>query len=418
MHTDALLRIRDEDLLRKLNALVIQEHVTTAELLTVMAEADARRLYVPAGYSSMFAFCVEQLHLSEDAAYKRIQAARAARRCPALLAAIADGRIHLTGAGLLAPHLTGENAGELIESATHRRKSEIEEFLATRFGRAEASTRIRVMTPIVAPQMAGAPAAAAPVATAQVPMPSALVADMPTAPTPELAPAQVRRAWSDEAASMTANAPANAPSAPKTVPSYLLQCPISKETHDLLRYAQALLSHAVPEGNVDQVLQRALKALILQLEKRKAAVLSERRAESFQPKTSKDENSRISRRQTSSHGGSPRNRHIPAHIRRAVWERDERQCTFVSASGHRCGARRFLEYDHIEPVARGGIATVSNIRLRCRAHNQLEAERILGVGFMAGKREEVRLVAPESSRATRSSGAKTTESTCAGASSG
>jgi hypothetical protein len=39
------------------------------------------------------------------------------------------------------------------------------------------------------------------------------------------------------------------------------------------------------------------------------------------------------------------------------------------------------------PAARGGQATVANLRLRCRAHNQFEAERTYGVGFMREKRE-------------------------------
>jgi hypothetical protein len=42
------------------------------------------------------------------------------------------------------------------------------------------------------------------------------------------------------------------------------------------------------------------------------------------------------------------------------------------------------------PVARGGEATVSNIRLLCRAHNQLAAERVFGAGFMKHKRKITR----------------------------
>jgi 5-methylcytosine-specific restriction endonuclease McrA len=83
-------------------------------------------------------------------------------------------------------------------------------------------------------------------------------------------------------------------------------------------------------------------------------------------------------------------RYVPAHVRRAVWERDGGQCTFVSETGHRCPSRRFLELDHIEPVARGGRPTVDNTRLRCRAHNQYEAEQILGAEFMRQKRQQAR----------------------------
>jgi hypothetical protein len=49
--------------------------------------------------------------------------------------------------------------------------------------------------------------------------------------------------------------------------------------------------------------------------------------------------------------------------------------------------------DHVEPLARGGDATVANLRLRCRTHNQYEAERSFGSEFMHRKREEARIAA-------------------------
>ena len=75
-------------------------------------------------------------------------------------------------------------------------------------------------------------------------------------------------------------------------------------------------------------------------------------------------------------------------MKRAVCERDQKRCTFVSESGKRCEERGFLEYDHAEPVARGGKSTIENVRLLCRAHNQFEAERAFGAEFMERKRDE------------------------------
>ena len=104
-----------------------------AVVVALIARADAGRLYLPAGYPSMHAYCVGELHFSDDEAYKRIQVARAGRQFPVLLEAIADGRLHMTAARFLAPHLTEENAAELIEVATHQSASEIEnEGMATR----------------------------------------------------------------------------------------------------------------------------------------------------------------------------------------------------------------------------------------------------------------------------------------------
>jgi hypothetical protein len=40
----------------------------------------------------------------------------------------------------------------------------------------------------------------------------------------------------------------------------------------------------------------------------------------------------------------------------------------------------------VVPVANGGASTAQNLRLLCRTHNQHEAERMYGSGFMNAKR--------------------------------
>src|SRR5205814_9852974 len=137
MRAYSLTHLGDAVLTRDLAAVISHERTATAAVLAHLAEFDARRLYLAAGYPSMVAYCLHQLHLSEDGAYKRIHAARAARQFPALFRALAEGRLHPTGAGLLAPHLTAENADELLAAAAYRIKSEIERLLAQRFPRSE-----------------------------------------------------------------------------------------------------------------------------------------------------------------------------------------------------------------------------------------------------------------------------------------
>jgi len=73
-----------------------------------------------------------------------------------------------------------------------------------------------------------------------------------------------------------------------------------------------------------------------------------------------------------------RARSVRAAVAREVYVRDGGCCTFCSEDGQRCGARRFLELDHITPWAVGGESTVENLRLRCRAHNQHSARRYFG----------------------------------------
>src|SRR5206468_9593620 len=85
-------------------------------------------------------------------------------------------------------------------------------------------------------------------------------------------------------------------------------------------------------------------------------------------------------------------------VKRTVWQRDGGQCTFVSEAGQRCPARTLLEYDHVDPVARGGEASVAGIRLRCRGHNQYAAECAFGMDFMETKRQQARCAAQARSR--------------------
>jgi len=127
--------LSDQALLRSAATNAGRERTSTADLLADLAEIDARRLYLPAAYPSMFTYCVGELRLSADAAARRIQAARAARRFPVIFDAVAEGRLHLTAVGLVAPHLTEDTAEELLAAATHKTKSEIEQWLAARFPR-------------------------------------------------------------------------------------------------------------------------------------------------------------------------------------------------------------------------------------------------------------------------------------------
>lgn len=354
MSSYSLKHVADQELLRELAALNSQDRCTTARLLAHLSEVDARRLYAPKAWPSMFVYCVRELRMSEDVAAKRIRAARAARRFPGIFAAIADGRLHLSGVALLAKHLTPENADELVPAAMNRTKSEIELLLAERFPQADVPTVLR--------GLASTPAnffpAPGPVENWPVLQPDASAA--PTTPF-----------TGNESAMPGPTTPVTTPQArmvPLAPQRFALQITLTQETHDQLRYAQALLGHAVPSGDLEQVLKRALDVLVERLEQRKFA---------------RHARSGVRR-------GAPKGRHIPALVRRAVFERDGGQCTFTSDAGMRCEARDRLEFDHVVPMARGGLTTGSNLRLRCRAHNQHEAEQAFGAGFMRAKREASR----------------------------
>src|SRR5258706_14600308 len=93
--------------------------------------------------SSMFACCMDVLHLSEAEAYLRIAAARASREHPVLLTMLGDGRLHLTAIDKLAPHLTRGNRDRLLERATHKSKRQILELIAEIAPRPDVAVMIR-----------------------------------------------------------------------------------------------------------------------------------------------------------------------------------------------------------------------------------------------------------------------------------
>jgi 5-methylcytosine-specific restriction endonuclease McrA len=369
MPSYSLGHLKNHVLLRDLAALVTQDRATTATLLAHIAEVDARRLYADAAYSSMFDYCVRELGFSEDMAAKRIRAARTARRFPAIFTGIADGRLHVTGVCLITlplKHLRGAAAAELITAVECKTKEEIQLMLAERFPQADVATRVRAVAEptrcVLSSQV---------LEPVEVQRPSSELLDCASERREDSSAPEAATPMSSAVTIPTEPAPSGR-TAPLSPGRFSLQLTMSAETRGKMRRAEQLLGHAVPRGDLAQVLDRALDALIEKLERRRFGTTDSPRA------------ARPSRSV----------RHVPAGVRRAVKARDGGQCTFESDSGRRCEERGDLEFDHIQPIAKGGETTVANLRLRCRAHNQLEAERAFGAGFMETKRARARLDGP------------------------
>jgi 5-methylcytosine-specific restriction endonuclease McrA len=278
---------------------------------------------------------------------------------------------------LLAPYLTEATAPELLSAASHKTRSEIERDLAHRFPR-----------PDVPPWVAAIPAAVStPLTVQQAPGPVETLSSIAPHVAPELAaqaPVPVDGQPSPRPPSLatTPLAPPPACDRQRVMPiapgRFTVQFTMGQSANDKLQYAQELLSHQLPSGDIGAIFERGLDALIPQLEQAKFAATDLPRLGH--------------RRRSVDH------RTIPADVMRAVWERDQGQCTYVSKSGHRCGARKFVEFDHVQEVARGGEASIDGIRLLCHAHNQHQAERTFGADFMRHKRIAAREARAEKRR--------------------
>jgi 5-methylcytosine-specific restriction endonuclease McrA len=339
----SLSHLTNEQLLEEVKLLAGREREATARLIASLAELDARRLYLGAGFSSLFTYCTQCLHLSEHAAYGRIEAARAARKCPVVLDMLVDGSLTLTTLCLLAGHLTPDNHGQLLEAAKGKSKREVELQVAALRPSPAVPAFVRKL-PSLQPN-AAQPHSVPRAASQRVPSPTAVAASesasthLVVRPTPlSSRPAVV---------------------APLSPERYKVQLTISRETHDKLRRVQDLLRHSIPDGDPAVVFDHALTLLLADLERRKLAQTSRPRSAAASASTT--------------HGS----RHVPSAVKREVWKRDGGQCAFAGASG-RCTERGFLEYHHVVPFADGGATTSANLQLRCRAHNVYEAELHFG----------------------------------------
>ncbi|MEZ4222631.1 MAG: hypothetical protein R3B13_16945 [Polyangiaceae bacterium] len=151
----ALDHLTDEELLSSTRSMVGRSNVMFAALLAHLAEVDARRLYRERACSSLYTYCVYELRMSEDAAQRRVQAARLVRKFPELLEVVAAGELHLTGLLLLGPHLTHENLARVLLLAKHRSKREILALVRRLDPQPNAPARIEPLGPAVVTAVCG-----------------------------------------------------------------------------------------------------------------------------------------------------------------------------------------------------------------------------------------------------------------------
>jgi hypothetical protein len=266
--------LTDAELLLATRRLVGRSNQLLAALLAHLSEVEARGIHRTRACSSLYTYCIYELRLSEDEAYRRVTAARLVRRFPALLDAIGAGELHLTGLLMLGPHLTAENLAEVLARAKHRTKKEIAGLVRLLDPLPDVPPRIEPLGP--------APARLIP----QAPTWSEFVASM--CPIRELSPGDRPRDWaesvnesSDDASPLEPElACAEAQLQEKPAPARLtpqrfkVQFTASEEYVKLVDEARALLSHSAPSISLQELQLRAMRALVTELKRQKYAVMA------------------------------------------------------------------------------------------------------------------------------------------------
>jgi hypothetical protein len=316
------------------------------------------------------------------------------KQFPALLDAIADGELHLTGLLMIGPHLTAENQVEVLGRARFRTKKEIGKL-------------IRELNPLP-----GAPDLVAPLGpqlmkTWRAPSWAEfvesfcpLVRDLPPGERPrDWANNSDEEVGGDDGDLPVGPVPADLP--PVTSPQrYQLQFSTSEEHVQLVERAKGLMGRERPGISLGELHLEAMKLLVASLEKRKfgsgvsspprqrgAEVAPPRRGDGSVDAAGASENSDDTGASGATRG---RSRRIPAPLRRQVYERDAGRCSYIDARGERCCETRYLELHHLTPFAQGGAHRASNLALRCAAHNRLAAEQDFGPKLIAARSDATR----------------------------
>lgn len=324
--------LSNSQLIERLSDVVQADRRNSVKMLRYVSEIDQRKAWAEHACSSMFAFLVQRFQMSEDEAYKRLGAARAARSYPVVFDMVERGDLHLTAVVMLARHLTAENHVQLLGRAKHKTKRQIEELIAEHAPQPDRPTRIRALRVDVGDKPEGE-SCLAPLGEN-------------TNPAFQLVPEPV--------AAMVK------PLAPKR---YHLSLTVSEHAREALRKLKD-----ISRKDETVLIEEALELLLERKLKQKAAITPQPRP----------------RRST----GQART--IPAAIRRDVFARDAGRWAFIDALGNRCIETRNVEFHHIRAWARGGEHSVENVALRCRAHNLFEAERDYGPAFIKNKVDGVR----------------------------
>jgi 5-methylcytosine-specific restriction endonuclease McrA len=295
------------------------------QFLVELADFDRNQLALELGYPSTLGCLVRELGLTESSACRRIAAARLLARFPQIAPHLFANRVTVTGLVALREVLDETNVDEVLERASGLSEPAVRQLVERMRFAADPTTPVEVVS---AGQLALATAPAAAVAADEVATPSC------TEVTTE----------------------------PEALEVVTLR--VGREFFEELEAVRRLLSHAVPGGKKEDVLLHVLRIQRKQLERRRHG----------------------SQKRKSAPVAAGDTRHIPAAVRREVFEREGGTCAFVGEEGRRCGSSDRLEYQHIVPFACGGPSTPENITLFCQPHNLLQAKKDFGEDHVTEKR--------------------------------
>ena len=393
-------KLSDTDLTAALHKAIASERSNIAASIACLIEITARDLHTRLGASSLFVYLTRDLKLSESSASKRCAAVRAIRQFPEILDLVQSSRLHLSNISLISRHLTRENSGRLIAWAQNETQRGLEKKLALEFPLPARRDTIRPVVYLSQSDQSAVHDRANLQGNVQKNLQPNVHENIPT--DGDIRDDDIR---GEEKGHDTENLKAEeavfllAAESTKAAVGARLHVTLNPEAAAALEF----LAQSMPGKSISDILSLAVGEL------RKRRELAGGKSSSRRPSQGQSQGQSQAPSQGQSQPPSESklsdlipnvattipvesppmaNRYIPTTLRRDVAQRDGHRCTYLAAAdsgpdgARRCDALHHLEFDHLIPRAFGGQTTLANLRLLCRAHNNLAAKDLMGKKFI------------------------------------
>jgi hypothetical protein len=325
LELNAFKKLSDAVLIEGFKNLLLREKRLGDLILLNLQEMNSRRIYAQLGYGSLFEFLVKYFHLSESSAYQRISAMKLIQSIPEARTALISGETNLS---------------TMAATQGFIRKLELEKKAVLSFQeKKDIFDAVKGKT--------------------QKEAQAAFVTINPTVALP-----------ANKEKPLTAN-------------HTLLQVTVDQETLQLLQEVKSLLSHEIPDGDLNKILKKISKES-LEILKTKKGRSTKTKIQIPDPQRLRSE-SRVgeivpqTKHRSSKHCDIKNpSRYIPIETRRLVFQKAQGRCEFIGSDGKRCESHYQLEIDHKVAWSQGGSHDEANLRCLCKVHNTFRTKETHG----------------------------------------
>lgn len=290
---------------QRIKSLVSKERELLHEILLTVKEIDQRRLYLEYGFANLFLYLVEGIGYSAGSAQRRIDAARLLSEVPSLAEKIQSGEVKLHQVSLIQKAVRDVYKTTNKKVMTEEKKELLEQITSKNFQESQKEVASFFDLPVIE--------------------------------------RTIQTTQADD--------------------SVRLALTMSKALADKVKYAQALLSHAVPSNDILDYLEYVTDQVI----KQKTSVRS---------RSNDNSNALASTATVEVKPFSARTKKVLLNKDKCCQYRDP-------ATGKQCGSKWFLQTDHKQSQWARGQSTLENAQLLCAQHNRLKYRQEARLNYLS-----------------------------------